>query len=168
MTTLVVGWDGEVLHPLRQSLKTANGNLVSGERYIVEVAEVRSLNSHNFYFASLGEAFKNLPETVGDMFPTVEHLRKRALVETGWRIERQFIASSKAEALRLASWLRGVDEFAAIAVNGSAIIEWRAKSQSMHSMGKQDFERSKSDVLAWCAKLIGVSPKQLAKEDAKP
>ena len=136
----------------------------AGERYILTADETRSDKSQRFYHAAVNELFKNLPEGLAVQFPTSEHFRKRALIETGWKTERQFVAASKAEALRLATFLRGSDEFAAIAVNGAVIIEWRAVSQKVHAMGKANFETSKQDVLAWGCELVGVPLKTLSEQ----
>ena len=84
----------------------------------------RSEISHSHQFAWLHEAFAQLPESLSERFPTEAHLRKHALIQTGFRSERTFACASKAEALRLAAWLRPKDEFAVIVVRDNVVIEW--------------------------------------------
>lgn len=165
---IVCGWDGEALIPLRGWRKTADANLVIGERYIVSLIEPRSMNSHRFYFAVLGSAYKNLPEPLALQFASLDHFRRRGLIETGWRDQREFVAGNKAEALRLAVFLRSADDYAMISVRGNVIVEWRAKSQSQRAMGREDFEKSKNDVLAWASDMIGVAPEQLQAQKRLP
>ena len=118
--------------------------------------EARSNASHNHYFSMLCELWSNLPDEIADNFPSIEHLRKRALIATGYRDERSFVCASKAEAQRLAAWVRPDYDFAAISVHGAAVVVWTAKSQSLRAMGKREFEASKTAVLDWVAHLIGV------------
>jgi hypothetical protein len=88
---------------------------------------------------------------------TSEHLRKRALIMTGWRDETSLVLPSKAEALKVAAWSRqGLDEHAVISVSGTTVVRLVAKSQSLRAMGKEDFTKSKADVLGWIEDLIGI------------
>lgn len=135
--------------------KRAAEQFVAGEHYQVATIEERSINSHNHFFAALNDLYGNLPESIADSFSSVEHLRKRALIATGWRDERSIVCASKAEAQRVAAFVRPMDDFAAVSVHESAVVVWTAKSQSMRAMGKETFQRSKDDVLNWAAALIG-------------
>lgn len=134
---------------------------VVGERYMLAEHHERSGNSHRHYFAAVHDAWMNLPEDQAERYPTSEHFRKTALIRTGFRNERSLVAASNAEALRIAAFIRPVDEYAIVIVKGCVVIEYTAKSQSQKAMGKEDFQASKQAVLDWCAEQIGVPPEQL-------
>lgn len=154
-------WTGEVMAPLNPRL--ADRMYVVGERYNLEPREDRSVASHRAYFAALNDAHANLPEDLADRWPTSDHLRRYALIRTGYRDERSIVAASKAEARRIAAFIKPMDEFAVVAVHNAAVIVWTATSQSMKAMGKKDFQASKDAVLGFVAELIGVAPDQLGK-----
>jgi hypothetical protein len=128
-----------------------------GETVVLVPLESRSQVSHSHYFAVLNELWANLPHEIADQFPTSEHLRKRALIMTGWRDETSLVLPSKAEALKVAAWSRQLlDEHAVISVSGTTVVRLVAKSQSLRAMGKADFTKSKADVLGWIEDLIGI------------
>ena len=115
----------------------------------------RSKVSHDHFFASVEEAFKNLPEDLKDDFASAEHLRKWALIKAGFRDERSIAASSKADALRIAAFIKPMDEFAVVVVREAMVTQYVAKSQSLRAMGKAEFQRSKDAVFDVLAQLIG-------------
>lgn len=148
-------WNGEVMRPLNP--RAADRQYVIGESYRLEHREERSEASHRQYFAALHEAWMNLPDDMAASLPTSEHLRKYALIRAGFRDERSIIANSKAEALRLAAFVKPMDEYAIVSVSGSAVVVLTAKSQSIRAMGKAEFQRSKDAVLDLVAGLLGSS-----------
>ena len=154
-------WDGESMIPLRPKL--ADKDFVIGETYHLEVIEERSAKSHNHYWAALTEAWRNLPDDAAERFPTVESLRKFALIKAGFCDSRSIVAGSKAEAQRLAAFIRPTDEFAIVTTSEATVTVYTAKSQSMRAMGKQDFQASKDAVLDYAAGLIGVRKDDLHK-----
>lgn len=156
---IVFDWDGEVMKPRHPRI--ADRHFVVGMEYVLAPVEDRSMRSHRHYFASINEAWQNLPEALAERFPTAEHLRKYALIRAGYRDERSIVASSKAEAQRLAGFIRPMDDFAVVTVNGAVVTVYTAKSQSMRAMGKADFQASKDAVLDVIAKLIGVETSEL-------
>lgn len=149
-------WDGEHMRPRHP--RAADREYVVGETYRLGVIEDRSTASHNHYFAALAEAWRNLPDEMIEQYPTPEHLRKRALIQAGYRDERSIVCASKAEALRFAAFLRPMDEYGVVVVRGNVALHMTAKSQSMKAMKKQEFEESKRAVLDLAARLIGVEP----------
>lgn len=159
-------WDGEAMVPRKGFAKRCDEQFTVHEVYRMEVCEERSMVSHRHFFAAIHEAWMNLPEALGERFATPEHLRKYALIKTGFRDERSFACSSKAEALRLAAFLQPFDDYAVVVVHESTVIAYTAKSQSMKAMGKKDFQRSKDAVLGYCAELIGVRPEALESKAA--
>ena len=76
------------------------------------------------------------------------------------------VASSKAEAVRLAAFIRPIDEFSIVTVQGAVVTRFTAKSQNMRAMGKAEFEASKRAVLDKIADMIGVSTNDLTKAEA--
>lgn len=156
-------WTGDGFTPERRFAKVCDAKFVVGETYQLDVAQPRSLSTHNHYFAAMTEAWRNLPEVIAADYPTVDHLRKRALIACGFAQHRQFVAGSKAEAVRLAAFMRPMDEYAVIRVSECAVSVWTAQSQSMAAMGRKTFQESKDATMAWAAGLCGVNTEALIK-----
>jgi hypothetical protein len=157
---LLCTWDGESFVPLQQRL--ADKHFTAGESYPLIVHEPRSHASHNHFFAIIAEAHLNLPDDLAERLPTPEHLRKYALIRAGYRDERSISCASKAEALRVAAFVKPMDEFAVVAVVEAVVTVYTAKSQSMRSMGSRVFAESKEAVLNVLAALIGIDPTSLS------
>lgn len=128
-----------------------------GERYTLDPQELRNMAAHRAYFASINEAWANLPDDAAERLPSAEHLRKFCLIKTGHRDERSVVCGSKAEAARVAAFIRPMDDFALVLVDGATVSVFTAKSQSMRAMGKATFERSKADVLGYLDQVLGVA-----------
>jgi hypothetical protein len=150
-------WNGDAMEPLPRFHNVCNAEFTVGEIYRMVVEAERSQISHNHYFATLADKWLSLPENLAFQFATPEHLRKHALILTGYRDEKSFVCSSKAEALRLAAFLKPIDEYAIISVAECAVIMWTAKSQSRKAMGGKLFQKSKSDVLDFVDAMLGLS-----------
>lgn len=159
-------WDGEAFLPLRGFGKVCDQHFVVGEVYRLVTQEDRSAKSHAHFFASVTEAWQNLPERYSGRFPSPDHLRKWALIKAGFRDERTIVCSSRAEAQRLAAFIKPMDEFAVVVVQGTQVTVFTARSQNMRAMGKQDFQASKDAVLDVLAAMIGTSSEALARADA--
>lgn len=157
-------WDGEVMKPLRP--RDADREYVVGERYMMVPHYQRSQASHNHEFGWLNEAWMSLPEAMADDFPTAEHLRKYALIKAGYCDSHTITCASKAEALRVAAFIKPIDEFAIVAVTAATVTRYTAKSQSRKAMGAKDFQLSKEAIMDVVAKLIGVETKELAEAEA--
>ncbi len=137
-----------------------------GELVTLVHVEDRSSASHRQYFAAVNEGWQSLPEHLADQFPTAEHLRKWCLIRAGYSDSETLVASSKAEAVRLAAFIRPIDEFSIVTVQGAVVTRFTAKSQNMRAMGKAEFEASKRAVLDKIADMIGVSTNDLTKAEA--
>lgn len=159
---LAYEWTGDSFAPLKRCAKMADKEFVIGEVYRLAIYEERSANTHRHYFAALHEAWLNLPEGAAERLPTEDHLRKWCLVKAGYRDERTIVASSKAEAQRIAAFVKPMDEFAVVVVKEATVIVATAKSQSVRAMGKKEFQESKQAVLEIAAEMIGFSPEMLA------
>src|SRR5215211_8042396 len=80
---IIYEWNGSAMVPLPPFARRCEREFDVGERYRLAIAEDRSEASHNHYFARLHELWMNLPELHALRFPTDEHLRKWALIQTG-------------------------------------------------------------------------------------
>ena len=149
-------WKSGAMMPLGRFASRASEEFKDGEYYKLEVHEERSWNSHKHYFASLHDLWLNLPETAA-MEPwaqSYEHLRKYALIKTGWNDSQTYACTSQAEAQRWALNMRPLDEYAIVIAQGPLVVRYTAKTQSMKAMGKDDFQASKDDVLGFCESLV--------------
>jgi hypothetical protein len=160
-------WTGMAFEPLPRDRSACLQAYETGRCYRMTEHQDRSRQSHDHYFAALAEAHGNLPEHVTARLPTPEHLRKFALIRTGFADNRTLVASSKAEAMRLAAFLRPMDEFAIVTVEGATVSVWTAQSQSMRAMGRARFQDSKTKVLDCVASMIGTDPGTLSREAGK-
>lgn len=151
---MIFEWNGEAMVPLRRFHNIANAEFTVGERYRLETQEQRSLVSHAHYFATLNDIWLSLPERYGDAIPSVEHMRKWALIRTGYRDERSIVCASKAEAKRVAAFVKPMDDFAIVVVSEATVAVYTAKSQSMKAMGARDFQQSKERVLEYCQSML--------------
>ena len=160
-------WDADksVMIPYRKAL--ADRTYVDGQEYRLGSIEERSDNSHKAFFAAVKSAWDNLPHAIAENYPTPDHLRKACLIETGFFDQQEYICTSKAEALRWATNIRGMDEYARVVVRGNIVVRRVAKSQSFRAMGKQDFQRSKEMVLDYLSALIGVKPEALQQNSGR-
>jgi len=131
---------------------------------LVEHAE-RSSASHRHYFALINEAFNSLPEHIADRWSTPDHLRKWCLIRAGYRDERSIVCASKAEALRVKSFIRPIDDFAVVVASEAVVTVYTAKSQSVKAMGRAEFQASKDAVITALADLIGVEPTTLSRQE---
>lgn len=136
------------------------GEVVSFERH-----EPRSNATHNHYFACLNEAFNNLPE--GDhRFPTVDALRKWALIKNNYCTKTEIVLDTPEQAALVASFT-GNAEGVIIVVKENVVVKYTAKSQSMKAMGAQEFQRSKVDVLDTVAELLALKRRELEKNSGR-
>ena len=155
-------WNGEAMIPMRA--KAADKVYVIGQRYWLEDVSDRSWISHRHEFAFVKQAWDNLPDAIAETFPSPEHLRKAALIATGWHREMIIEAGNAAAALRVAAYAKGRDEFAHVTTRGPTVTVRWARSQRMHGldrMDKDEFQKSKDDILGWISELIGVEPQRL-------
>lgn len=157
---IIFTWDGEVMKPLGRFARLCDKQYVVGENYRLEVVEDRSGESHRHFFATVNEAWANIPEVHAGRWATPGMMRKWALCRAGFYDETAFIASSKAEAVRIASVFGPLyDE---IIIEGQTLRARKAKSQSYKAMTRKEFQDSKTKVLDVLAELIGVTADALA------
>lgn len=158
---VLMRWDGKAMRPVNP--RAAFGKYRQGETYRMAAWDERSRASHNHQFAEITQIWRNLPEDIADKWPTDEHLRKWLLIKCGYRDEARIVCASRMDAYTAAAAFAKRDEFAVIDIDVSIVTVLSAQSQSIRAMGKAIFEQSKADILAEGAKLIGVTPQDLAK-----
>lgn len=158
--------DGEFRAPSRFWAGRADRTFVVGEVYRMVELHERSANSHRHFFASVNNGWSNLPDELLEIYPTSEHLRKKALIAKGYRDERSIVCSTKAEAERMAAFIRPMDDYAVVTFREAVVRVWTAKSQSLKAMGARDFQQSKSDVLDFVDDLLGIERGTTARSEA--
>lgn len=164
-TAFVWQADHGIMRPTSPGL--AASRFTNGETYLLAVVEERSEDSHKQAFAWLREAWMSLPDHLAQRFPTSEHMRKAALIETGFCTVQDYVCGSRAEAVRWAENLRReADEYAMVALHETVVRVFKAKSQSKRAMGKSDFEDSKKAILDLIAGWLDVTPETLSQQQA--
>jgi hypothetical protein len=157
-------WDGDTMVPLPRFARLCDKRFVVGETYPLDVAEPRSRASHNHYFAAVHDAWLNLREEYAEDFPSDEHLRKWCLIRAGYADKRSTVCASKAEAQRIAAFIKPIDGFAVVTVSEAVVTVYTAQSQSVKAMGAKVFQESKQKVLDTLADMIGVDTAELQRQ----
>lgn len=163
LTPMVYRWDGCAMQVIPRFAKEADKRFVCGQTYVMEEIQERSAASHRHFFASVRQAWMNLPERLVLDFPSAEHLRKFALVRAGFYDRRSIATKSPSEAAKIAAFIRPMDEFAVVTVDGSIINVFTAKSQNYREMSKQEFAASKDAVLRILEDLLRVEEGEIEK-----
>ena len=161
---VIFQWDGDNMAPLKRFKSLCDKQYVVGQTYPLIVEEIRSRASHDHYFAALHNAWLNLPETIAERYATETHLRKWCLIRAGYHDEKSFVCSSKAEAIRLAAFIKPIDDYAVVVVSEAVVKVFTALSQSKRAMGAKVFQESKDRVLGVVANMVGVTPAALKAE----
>jgi len=158
-------WTGTAWEPFPAFLSHCQEQFVEGESRWLDEHHDRSPASHNHYFACLHEIWSQLSDELRLQFPRPQNLRKWCLIEAGWMTEMEgFTMVNPTAALRLAHDLSRAypDDRIFVEPRDPRVVRWQmAKSQSLKAMGKKSFQKSKDDVLAKAAELIGVSVEEL-------
>lgn len=153
-----------IMAPVKGYLARAETQFEVGKVYQLEVREERSSQEHNHYFATLADAHANLSERATEKLKTPDHLRKWALIETNWYDEVVTDCGTHEVALRMATFTRRMDDYCEVRLRAAEdggekklLVVRSAKSQSMKSMDKESFRKSKQDVLDLLSDMIGVN-----------
>jgi hypothetical protein len=167
MNPISFGWDGDAMVPAsRRFAIQADKQYVVGENYTLVPVEIRSMESHRHFFASVRNAWENLREDIADEFPTAEHLRAWGLVKSGFADKTIIKCASNDDAIELAALAKGTGKIRIVEVSGKIVTIWTPHSQSMKAMGKQRFQESKQKVLDVLAAMVRVEPETLASQAA--
>ena len=143
-------WDGDSLVPAENIRRRMDGLMTVGETYLVEASEYRprSINSHKHFFASLKDIHLTLPEGIAEQYPTVEHLRKKLLIQAGFYKVKDHVAQSPEMAAFAALCVEMSDEYCVSIADGCVVRVFTAKSQATDFMDNAEFQASKVAVLA--------------------
>lgn len=156
-------FNGEALVPDQRTLDYCRRELGDGEMITLERNEEISAQSRGHYFASLNEAWNQLPEQEAARFPTMEHLRAWALIRCGYCDERSISCESRQEAATIAAFVKPLNNYAIVDVRENVVRVFTAKSQSNRAMTKKEFGESKQAVLDIVSALVGISTDDLRK-----
>lgn len=160
-------WSGDVMEPLPRFRHRAIDQFVIGQTYRLMVEEERSQATHRHFFACVNESWKNLPDDLAQRFASAEHLRKWALIRSGFHDERTLVMETPADARRTAAFIAKLDDQGVIIVKGNIVSHYTAKSQAIWAMDRKTFQESKEAVLELVAEMIGLTSAQLASEVKK-
>jgi hypothetical protein len=153
--------DGEFETP-RGWKARADAAYVIGQVYLMTPQEERSRKMHAAYFCRIKEAWTNLPEKLTRDYPSDEHLRKAALIRTGFtKSTTPILCDSDQAAFELALMAKKLDSYAIADVTGRLCTIHIAESQSYACMGKKRFMGSMDATENWIAQLIGCHPSEL-------
>lgn len=157
-------WDGDRMVPLPRFKHRCDEEFVVGQMYRLVEEEERSHASHNHFFVSIAEAWKNLPEHLGERFANPEALRKWCLIRCGFYTETSVVFGTMQDAKIAALLCAKRWPNVVLRVSGNVLTMYEAESQSVRSMNKQRFQESKQAVLDCVAAMIGVEREKLEKE----
>lgn len=133
-----------------------------GKEYMLEEERAPSTKTRSHFHAALKEAFDNLPEKYADQFPTIEHLRKRALIQTGFSNTTSMVMESKGQAVRIAGLLRQYSSpYTVVIVRDHTILIAEAESEREIAKDKVRYQDMKNKVLGWVSTLVGVTTTKL-------
>jgi len=145
---------------------TAAETFVDDATYWLNVEAERTEKSHDHQFAWVTEAWKTLPENLTDDYPTPDHLRKRALIVSGYYDEQVIDAGNNAAALRVCAGVKAFpgEGYSHVVVRGPFVVIRRPKSQSFRAMGGKVFQESTTAIMGVIADLLGVAPETLSRQ----
>ena len=159
-------WNGTGFDVMPRFARQADEQFVIGQQYRLANVEDRSDATHKHEFAWIRSAWATLPESIADDYPTAEHLRKAALIATGFFDETRIDVGTLAGALRVAAYAKAEDGFALVVTRGPLVVIRKAKSQSRRAMPGGEFQASKTAILDWISDLLGVEPTTLERQAA--
>lgn len=162
-------WNGTAFEPQYDAARAwCQHNLHPWEHVTLTVYRARTKRTHNHQFAWLHDALESLPEKYLEepWAQSEDHLRKYALIRTGFFNCQTIPVESSNEAARWAAILRELDSYSIVVVRDDVVLRYTAKSQKMKEMGREQFQRSKQKILEFIAGLIGVHHEDLARMGA--
>jgi hypothetical protein len=160
---LLYVWNGEGFEPTPYYRRVAERQFQIGRVYRLEQVEARSWDSHRHYFAAVHDAWQNLPEG-GPQFQSPDELRKWALTHTAFRDTREYRATNRQEALRVARYLREGHDYSRIEFDEDdprIVRQYIPRSQAAATMSGREFQLSKQAVLDVLAAKLGVTVEDL-------
>jgi hypothetical protein len=160
---IAVVWNGQGFIPLPRFKRMCDEQFAVNEEYAIIKSEERNMTRHRGYFAALKDAFDNLAEEYANGYPSPDHLRGDALIEAGYCTMVQFECKNHAAALTLGREMRKDRPVSRIRIHDDIVIVKDPLSQSVHSMGKEQFEASCKAVLEIVASMARTTVTELKK-----
>lgn len=158
-------WDAEACVMSPKWPRLAASRFEGGRDYLLAPLDVTSEKSRRHEFAWLRTAWLNLPEDLAAAFPSVDHLRKHALIVAGFCNTTDYVCGSRAEAVRWAENLRReVDAYAVVEVREGVVRVHKARSQAKAAMTGAEFQASKTAILEVVSAMLGVEPATLKRQ----
>lgn len=122
----------------------------------------RSHRSHGHFFARVNEAWETMPDRYKERFPSADHLRKWALIKSGFCDIELYAFDTPEDAVMASAALKKADSYALVRVEGDEVRFFTAHSQAMPAMSKEDFQKSKDMVFDVISQLLGADVSQAA------
>ena len=119
-----------------------------GKEYPLEVVELRNMEQHKAYFASVHDGWLNLKEEYTERFKTDEHLRAWALVHTGFCTETDYPCDSEKGAMLVAKVIRSRTAYCVIKISGDVVKVFDPESQAVYGPGAMKAARFKESCRA--------------------
>lgn len=163
-------WDSDsnAMIPTQRFAAVARNQFVDQREYRLEERHDRSSKSLAHYHAVMKDVHDNLPDEKLKEYPTVEHLRKRALIKLGYATVKDHVCKTNKAAQALAAIIEEEgDEYLLVLTIDKTVRVYRPMSQDIHHMNSDQFEASKRDVLKLCADMLGVDLSTLRKVAGK-
>ncbi len=149
------------MRPIRWHAKRAGELYTVGHRYTLEEWDEPTEKSRKHYYACVRKGYENLPERPAEYFTSPSHLRKYALIRTGFHHHSQHVFDSHKDAKVMAIVAKRIDAYCITKVTGPVVDIFTAKSQRGSAMKRHEFYESKQTVLEWIAELIGITVSEL-------
>ena len=163
MPTIALRYDGNgSFKALGRFAKQCEAMLKPGEFSTWERVEIRSVESHHHFFAAIQTAWETLPESLGDEFPSADHLRKWALCKAGYCSQTRIVVKTNDEAVKLVTAVKRLDNFAVVSFEDRTVTICQAESMTYKAMGKAKFQRAKEDCLRVISELLGAEVREAA------
>lgn len=138
----------------------------AGARYELVEHQERSDNSHRHFFATIREAFQNLPDALLDEYPTADRLRRKLLIKGGFCKEQTVECATKAEAQRWADITRQREPDSIVIARGVLVRIFTAESMSYRTMDRKRFQAAKEFILGELSSMLGSTPRELERTEA--
>lgn len=142
----------------------ADRTFVIGRIYWLVEAKLHEATdaSRRHMFAVLNKAFQSLPESLHDLYPNMDALRKRALITAGFYEETEISGATPAQSGQLVTSLRRQNSLSHVRIEDGVVYQRTAKS--IKDMERDEFERAKQAIFEIVAELIGVTVDELTRQ----
>lgn len=150
-------WTGTAFEPRTPfQRRLASERFGSGEVVYVQAEHERNMSRHRACFARIRDLWQTLPEryALEQWAQSPEHLRKYALISTGYCDTHTLACKTKTAAIAAAAFMRPIDEFSVVVAKGTTVVRYVAKSQSVAAMGAPVFRASMEAVETFIERLI--------------